>query len=278
MWASRKGDLESVKSLLSIGADVKTRDADLHTPLWLALHGGHVDVMEALLASGSDLEAKNACGMTPLMWAACNNRVREVQLLLSAGADCTSQDGNKTNALGLAAKNGNVDVVKSIETGIDGCKSIETGMPYLKRESFATEGEYGRYVMKTLKKDMKVLVLVGPKKGERGVYKGDDVNYQMCQLEVSGEEMYIWVEFHDIELIGDAKSNSTALSPLIHAAKGGHVEVIKALLDRGWDVNERDEVGVSPTMLISFQFGIPSFAFRQTMGSQRFMWHPWPEK
>ncbi len=66
-FATRQGNVESVRALLAAGADVnEVNPADHTSPLLSAIINGHFDLAEELLAKGADPNAAQVNGVTPL--------------------------------------------------------------------------------------------------------------------------------------------------------------------------------------------------------------------
>ena len=66
--ATRNGDLEIVKQLVSSGADVNAMADQGHFPLYCAAGHGHVETTEYLIAEGADLQARLSDGKTVTEW------------------------------------------------------------------------------------------------------------------------------------------------------------------------------------------------------------------
>ncbi len=66
--ATRNGDLEIVKQLVSSGADVNAIADQGHFPLYCAAGHGHVDTTRYLVENGADLQATLADGKTVIEW------------------------------------------------------------------------------------------------------------------------------------------------------------------------------------------------------------------
>ncbi len=60
--ASRKGHLEVVKYLKSVGADINAKSNNSYTPLHSASQNGHLEVVKYLKSVGADIHAKNING------------------------------------------------------------------------------------------------------------------------------------------------------------------------------------------------------------------------
>jgi len=92
-WAAFHDDVELVKALLAAGANPKaaTREGSI-TPLSMACTNGSAAVIEALLKGGADANEKNANGTTALMTAASSGSVDALRVLLDHGADIQAKE------------------------------------------------------------------------------------------------------------------------------------------------------------------------------------------
>ena len=66
--ATRNGDLEIVKQLVSSGADVNAMADHGHFPLYCAAGHGHVETTRYLVENGADLQARLSDGKTVIEW------------------------------------------------------------------------------------------------------------------------------------------------------------------------------------------------------------------
>ena len=60
------GDIETVKHLISVGADVNTKDDGGETPLYEAAYKGHVDIANLLIDACADVNICDYYKRTPL--------------------------------------------------------------------------------------------------------------------------------------------------------------------------------------------------------------------
>ena len=113
MLAADRGLLETVKTLISAGANVNAMKANQTTALMLAAGSGHLEVVKALLNVGAELNFKVGW-MNPLMSAVEKGHLEVVKALLNVGADVniTKSEKDQTTPLMLAIERGHLEIVK----------------------------------------------------------------------------------------------------------------------------------------------------------------------
>jgi ankyrin repeat protein len=227
-WAAMKDDAELTQTLLYAGGNVRaTTRIGAYTPLLLAAKNGSASVMAPLLKSGAEVNAATSNGTTPLMFAAASGNLDAVTALIDGGADVNAKESVRslTPAMFAAASNRAAVLQVLAKRGAD-----------LKATSKVTD-------LAALSKDPAALreFTVGnpPPPGEppqggrsgpapaagggggsgrgRGPQTpGVDRNYQLNELVAA----------------------QGGLTPLLLAAREGHVDAVKVLLDAGADVNQ----------------------------------------
>ncbi|XP_016344564.1 histone-lysine N-methyltransferase EHMT1-like [Sinocyclocheilus anshuiensis] len=86
-WATENMNLEQMKMLISVGADVQIRDKEENVCLHWAAFSGCDEIAQLLLDKRSDLHAVNIHGDSPLHIAVRQNQLDCVMLFLSRGVD-----------------------------------------------------------------------------------------------------------------------------------------------------------------------------------------------
>jgi uncharacterized protein len=216
--ASRSGSAAVVRALLKRGASVAARTSTTGvTPLHLAAEAGSADVVTALLDAGADVNAKESeWGQTPLIFAAEQNRAAVIRVLLARGADphiaTKTVDVTTMLALDRAAAQLQRKVIEaSVPKGQQPTPSQVQAAIEASRQLFAS----GR--------------IPPPEKtdtaGGRGARGG------------TPDDAAAGANFNPEE-INPPVSTKGGLTALLHAARQGHLEAARALLDGGADVND----------------------------------------
>lgn len=111
MAASAIGNIGTVKSLISAGADVNARNQDSKTPLMRACYYGHADVAKVLIDAGADVEARCDKENTPLIYATAKGNLDVSKVLVNEGVNVNDKTSTGFNALMCASQKGEVEMV-----------------------------------------------------------------------------------------------------------------------------------------------------------------------
>ncbi len=107
--AARNGNVRLLEILLKGKANPNARNRVGDSPLMLAAYNGKQPAIDFLLTAGAEL---NHTGWTPLHYAVFAEQAEMVAYLLQKGANVDARAPNEQTALMLAAKNGNLAIVK----------------------------------------------------------------------------------------------------------------------------------------------------------------------
>jgi hypothetical protein len=105
--AAKSGDFDTVRALLSQGANPNGTNGDGETPLHAAASANHQQVAMLLIQKGGNVNATTTGGWTPLHSAARFGAFQVVSSLISNGANlsATNKDGRTPEDLARAVNN-----------------------------------------------------------------------------------------------------------------------------------------------------------------------------
>lgn len=261
MEAAARGDLLTVKRLVSGGADLNDRWERSGTALMVAAEKGHAEVVEYLLSKGADVNGADDYRGSPLTSAACSAHPEIMRILIEHGANV-----NEARPLGCvgakyevpvltvpfesAAAMGDVALVRlMLDKG--------ASLPVLGRDALMVALRNGRTEVAKLLEERGVKVTLSDL-AHLGLTKeilsrlaaGADVNEENesgeTALMMAAEQGYLKL----VKLLLDRGADLTAqgLPALSSAARRGRLNVVKFFVERGVDVSQEgrgpDLIGV----------------------------------
>uniref|UniRef100_A0A3Q2G6F2 Kinase D-interacting substrate 220b n=1 Tax=Cyprinodon variegatus TaxID=28743 RepID=A0A3Q2G6F2_CYPVA len=265
MLAAEQGSLEIVQELIRRGANVNLDDVDCWSALISAAKEGHLEVVRELLENSAYIEHRDMGGWTALMWAAYKGRVEVTQLLLEHGANPNTtgqqysvypiiwaagrghgeivrlllQHGAKVNcsdkqygttSLIWASRKGHYDcVMHLLEKGAD----VDQEGNSMTALIVAVKGGYTEVVKELLKRNPNVNMT--DKDGNTALMIAAKEGYTEIVQDLLDAGTYV--------NIPDRQSGDTVL---IGAVRGGHVEIVRALLHKYADIDIRGQDGDTP--------------------------------
>ncbi len=145
-WAAMKDDAAMAQALVTAGASVKavTRLGD-YTPIFFAAKNGNAAVTRALLAAGADAKVATTLGLTPLMAAAAAGNAETITLLIDKGADVNATEKiTSETPLMFAAANNRVDAIKVLVARGADIKAASKIVDIVKEQAAARAAGGGR--------------------------------------------------------------------------------------------------------------------------------------
>jgi ankyrin repeat protein len=211
--ASRTGRTAVITALLDAGANVNAATTSGGaTPLHFASAQGNAEAVAALLAKGAKADAREAFGQTPLMWAAAYDRIAAIQALLKGGADIAATslvenipERERQDRLAQQARNRRVAALRGTPepAGRGGGGGAARGGG-------------------------------GGGGGQAEAARGRGAQQAGAAAAAPAPADSNARSFSYNELIG----NKGGLTPLLFAARDGHAESARLLLEAGADVNQ----------------------------------------
>ena len=110
--AVKAGDIEQLRALVGLGAEVNVAEADGTTPLHWATHRNDRATAAILIDAGADVDALTRYGVTALSLAATNGSTALLDLLLTAGADPNEASPEGETPLMTTARAGAPDAIR----------------------------------------------------------------------------------------------------------------------------------------------------------------------
>jgi ankyrin repeat protein len=234
-WASLKGDAELAQMLVYAGANVKaTTRLGGYSPLILAAREGHADVIATLLAAGADPEAATTSGTTTLMLAAASGNARAVTMLVENGAEVNAKENvMQQTPLMFAAAYNRVDAMKAL---IKGGADIKANTKVVDLAALTSPDE------EFFRQQQQQQQQGGPAAGQGGRGPGGPGGQQAQGGQAGGGGRFgpqtgkagVDRQFRFNELV----AYQGGMTPLLMAARQGHIEAVQLLLEAGAPINQ----------------------------------------
>lgn len=226
MSACQGGHTNIVLMLIQKGANINHFSSDGYTPIGIACKHENTDVLRLLISHGANVETADNKGLTPLRIACDQVHVNIVKMLINAGADVNHVDINNISPLNVACKYGEYTIVESL---INGKASIDLSdnqgnTPLLR----ACEFGHLNIVQLLIKMDCDLL---------------HANNMGWTPLLVAVRQKY-----GDIINLLQMQGASFGKGDLFVACEKGHIQIVKLLIDKGFDINAEGEDGLCPFM------------------------------
>ncbi|XP_065075127.1 uncharacterized protein LOC135698908 [Ochlerotatus camptorhynchus] len=109
--AAESGDLDTVKRIIALSADINALSNFGKTPLFIAASEGHVKIVEHLIGQMANVNTLNIKNVAPLHCAIINKHNAVVKVLIAHSADVHAPDSLGSTPLHLAAES-DLDIVK----------------------------------------------------------------------------------------------------------------------------------------------------------------------
>ena len=262
--AAEKGRTAVVQKLLEEGAEVDRAQGDGMTALHWAAYRDDLEIARLLLgADASTGVATRVDAVTPLILAARNGSAAMLDLLLEAGADPNRATETGSTALMAAATSGSVGAVETLIAHRADVNARESGwaqtpLMYAAWENRAAvirtlieHGAHPELASSVLPLNEPRLDANGnprPRRKGREQSGGNSAMGGMTALLFAARDGHLEAVKALVESGADVNhvSGADASSPIVIAVANGHYTVGKYLLDHGADPNVRNLDGLTP--------------------------------
>jgi len=259
--AAKAGNWQRVRSLVADGLrgdDVNGADNDGTRPLHWAVRADELEVAGLLLKAGADAAARNRLGLTPLYLAATNGNGPMIRMLLDHGADPHHVERTGETMLMVATRSGSADAVRAmLERGAN----PNIAEPQLQLTALMIAAEAGATDAVRVLLEHKADIHARTRAGAVPARRMPCVGRTGCGSHGKGIiRGGLPDQGYQPPIPGD-------MTPLMYAAREGHVDAARLLLDAGADVHASDRNGVTPLFMAISNNRIPMARFLVERGA-----------
>jgi uncharacterized protein len=243
--AASRGDMHAVRTLLT-RTNANEPGSEGTPPLHWIVRMQDADTARVLLKAGADANLANRYGVRPLHLAIANGDLVLVRLLLDAGADPDSTDVTGENCVLMASRTGRLDVVKALLAR--GARP-DAADPNYRQTPLMVAARLGHADIVELLLQHGAHVDAQSRTGRVPAFRLPSSN---AGSKGAGIIRGGWPDR------GQRDATPGAKTPLLYAAREGHLEVVKLLLAAGADIEKPDADGVTPLLMAVLNGQIPA--------------------
>lgn len=247
--AAEKDDAQAVRNLIRAHADVNVPGADGTPALHWVVHRQDLQTARLLVRAGADVNRANRYGVRPLHLAIANGDEPMVRLLLEAHADPNSADATGETCLMMAAGIGDAGMVRAL---LAHGALVDQRDPEYQQTAlmFAARGGYTEVAHLLLAHGAQVDAQT--RTGQVPPFRSPASN---AGSKGAGIIRGGWPER------GERDPTPGAKTPLLYAAREGHLDTIRLLLEGGAKIEKSDADGVTPLLMAILNGHLPAAQF-----------------
>jgi ankyrin repeat protein len=243
--AIRTDDLTKLADLAGQPGSINLKDDRGMTPLMYAAVTGSPAAMKLLIDRGADVNARNAFDSTALMWSATD--MEKVRMLVEHGADVNAvSKGGRTALLIAAMSDHSASIVKLLISKGANIKAVDKGkMTSLLAAAQGCDPETVRLMV-----DAGLDVNAADKAGFTPLILAvESGNSSAVKFLIAKGANVNAVTVDRFEQVKNGPLDLGKFTALTEAATENKLDMVRALLDAGADINARDVRGMTPLML-----------------------------
>ncbi len=246
--ASRQNSIELVRLLLRRGANVQARGHRQYTALLMASKSGHVDIVRLLLDNGAEVTEETKHGANVLILASWMGHIDVVNALIARpDIDVNKNDSPGRTALMAACMKGHADVVIALLAHPD-IRINQTDGARKTALHFASEAGHLVIVRLLLARD-DIELEIGQWQGYTALDFAKRKHHADVEKVLREAENFVCAaKYGDLDVVRAGIAAGLNLNmryfmgttALMWASAEGHTAIVRALLDNGANVNLRD--------------------------------------
>jgi len=233
--AAEGGNIDVMRLLTDLGADVEARDKNGKTPVFALANAGHTEALKWLVKERrAVIEARDNNGRTPIFTAVRRERVEIIKCLKEdLGASILVRDSNGLSPMDYAVENGKIEAIKCLK---------QLGANINTKTSDGLTPIFGAVSSGKIE-TVKCLVNLG---ADINAVVDDGTTLMTMAAKFGHPEIIIYLN----ELGADINAgDSVGMTPIFVAAASGKPANIECLVSLGADVNTKSKNGMTPMFL-----------------------------
>jgi len=240
--AAMRRDDAAVRALLKERIDVNAAQPDGMTALHWAVRGNSLETAQLLIRAGAKVDVATRYGVTPIYLACANGSASMIEALLDGGANPNAINPGGESALMTAARTGNAEAVRLLldRGAIVDAKEQVRGQTALMWAVIEDHLDVAKLLLARGANVNATTNVVIPDGMESSIERADGTRAMSANIGAAGPGVY---------RARAIPSPSGSMTPLMFAAREGHIEMARLLIDSGARLDARSANGTTPMVV-----------------------------